>query len=158
MPMKMFLRREPGYRGTRCLRGKLGDLVAIDVDWRPGHFGTCAWIGFGRRMQDGHNVGWAAATLDWFDPDGAPNRLYLFGPRWHYMIGLPTNLHEEFEDTDETYTFRGEQVPLVRYRTVRGRWRVTRGQPWSREDGWSQSWKTGSKDDWTWFVRSPRKT
>ena len=156
--MEKYLRRKTGaFFGEQCLRGKLGDLVAFHVDWRPKHFGTGAWIGFGRRLSDGHNVGWVAATLDLFAPDGAPNRLYLFGPKWFYMIGLPDNRREEFEDTDRTYTFRGRVMPVTKVRTVRGRWRLIRGQPWSRKVGWSRKWEDGDLDDWTWFVRSPRK-
>jgi hypothetical protein len=35
-------------------------------------------------------------------PLGEPNRLYLFGPRWHWMQGLPDNqsLEETGEDRD----------------------------------------------------------
>lgn len=144
MPMKMFIKRTAHEfeNGAVCIRGQLGGLVAADVDWRPGRLGVCAWIRFGRRIYDGHNVGWVAVTLDWFDPMGEPNRLYVFGPRWDYMIGLPDNREDVFSVEDGVSVFR----------EVRGRWRLVRGQRWSRARGWDQDLVRFS-----WFVRSPRR-
>jgi hypothetical protein len=144
----MFVTRGPHEfdRTMRELRGQLGDLIAFDVDYRPGKFGVCAGVTVGRRMETTRsgskfNTGWFAGCLDWYAPMGEPNRLYLAGPRWWYMIGLPDNREDEWI---------GDLDRVAQFRTVRTRWRLVRGQVWTPEGGWSQD------DRWSWFVRSPR--
>lgn len=112
--------------------------VQVHADWRERAFGLSVWGGCGR----------VSGCVDWFAPMGEPNRLYVTGLRWRYMIGLPDNRVEEFEDTG-TVVLNGREIPSVRSWTVRGRWRLVRGQRWTRTGGWSQG------DDWTWFVWSP---
>lgn len=148
MPMKMFIARgrHEFDRSMREVRGQVGDLIAFDVDYRPGKFGVCAGVTVGRRVHTARsgaeiNTGWLGGCLDWWAPMGEPNRLHLSGPRWRYMIGLPDNRDDEWIGDED-------DVPV--FRTVRGPWRLVRGQAWSREHGWSND------NRWSWFVRSPR--
>ena len=133
------------YQGYPNWIWKLGPLVRVDLDWNTDHFGLCLGVRLGTRMESERhriNVGWCAVTLDWMASLGEPNRLYLFGPRWHWMLGLPDNRH--IEVTGE----REDGVLVVR--EVTGRWEWTRGQAWTRREGWR------NQLPYRVLVRSPR--
>lgn len=120
-------------------------LFSYDLDRNPSRFGFCLGVTIGRRVRrwrgTEYNTGWVAFTVDWFAPLGEPNRLYLFGPKWTYMIGLPTNVETRIRETPSG---------VARFEESTGPWRITTGQRWTRDGGWT--------DEWSWFVRSPRRT
>lgn len=135
------------YHGAKCVGGRIGNLFSFDFDLDPCNwYGGCYGLKFGKRMVSSSsgkqfNVGRVSFCLDWFGYFGEPNRIYVTGPKWRYIIGLPDNRH--WASTDREI----DGVPVIEM--VRGRWRICRSQKWSSKDGWIE--------ESTWFSRSPRR-
>jgi hypothetical protein len=133
------------YQGYPCWKLRVGKLIRVDLDWNTDRFGGCLGVRIGTRHDPDfgrYDSGWCALTLDWMAPLGEPNRLYLFGPKWEWMLGLPDN--RSLEETGEYH----DGIAVVR--EVTGRWGLTRGQAWTRRKGWR------NELPYRVLVRSPR--
>ena len=84
-------------------------------------------------------------TLDLNPPMGEPNRLYVWGARREYMIGLVS--WHEFRETGRRQSSRGT---IVEGKHVRCRPRLVRGQAWD----WKLSEGT-VPPRWRWIVVHP---
>ncbi len=121
------------YHGSPCWK-VTADWLYADADWNtrwPFGAGLCIRIGPQHPWPDPdskHRQAVRGFTLDLNAPLGEPNRLYLWGARREYMIGLIQWRDDYGEET---------------------RWpRLVRGQAWN--------WRTcEGSDRWRWIVVHP---
>ena len=122
----------------------------LDIDWNTRWpFGFCACIRIGRKTTG--RLPARGLTLDLNAPLGEPNRLYVFGSRWHYMIGL-ISWHSERETGTRQQVIMGRETTVHLMEDYRCRPRIVRGQAWDPEQR-----RFTLPPRWVWIVRSPAK-
>jgi hypothetical protein len=135
------------YFGSPCWNAS-GRWFWFDADWNTRFpFGTSAGLRIGRQPR--RVAGGLGFTLDVNAPLGEPARLYLWGPKRHYMIGL-ASWHEWQETGTETRTIMARPETVHLGHDVRCRPRIVRGQAWD--------WKRSEYTDpprWRWIVVAP---
>ncbi len=115
--------------------------------------GVCLCIRIGRKRDDKHGLPRAPGfTLDIHDPLGAPNRLYLWGPKRHYMIGL-IGFHR-FKETGRRQSvnkWSGRPTTMIEGHQVLTWPHLIRGQAWD----WKKNEGTNDPIVWRWIVIHP---
>jgi hypothetical protein len=142
------------YHGSPCWH-VTGRWVYFDADWNTRWpFGTslCLRIGPYRPWPDPgseRRQPKRGFTLDLNAPLGEPNRLYLWGARREWMIGL-VSWHEFRETSREEKVAGGRKRAIVHGETVRCRPHLERGQArdWKRSEG-------TNPPRWRWIVVRP---
>lgn len=138
------------YQGSPCWK-LTSRWVYFDADWNtrfPFGASLCLRIGPYRPWPDPdseHRQPKRGFTLDLNAPLGEPNRLYLWGAKCEYMIGLIS--WWTFRETGRMETKRGMVIDGDH---VRCRPHLVRGQAWD----WKRSEGTGPPR-WRWIVIHP---
>lgn len=127
-----------------------GRWIWADADWNTRFpFGTSFGVRVGPKAAtyDEHRLPPWGFTLDVNAPLGEPNRLYVWGPKRNYMIGL-VSWHTQIETGTRQQIIMGREQTVHEMKTVRCRPRLERGQTWD----WKRS--EGS-DRWRWITVHP---
>jgi hypothetical protein len=127
-----------------------GRWIYFDAEWNTRWpFGICMCLRLGPAHPwpepgSEHRQAKRGFTLDLNAPLGEPNRLYLWGARREYMIGLVS-----------WWTFRetGREGRVIQGDHVRCRPHLVRGQAWDWKRDEARDWRRD--DSWRWLVIHP---